>query len=261
MGRLDGRVALVTGAAKGLGAGIALRLAEDGATLICADVLDAGPVVERLAQSLAMPGHEAVVLDVSETAAVERVVAGALERHGHIDVLVNNAAIAHTVRPVLELDDDTIKRVFAVNVGGTIACSRAVGRAMRERGRGRIINIASQVGRSPWPGHGAYSASKAAVIALTQAMGLELAASGVYVNCICPGTMATDQMRGGFTDTAEQLGRDVEELIAEKAASMPMGRMGTPRDAGAMVAWLASDDASFTTGAIFNLTGGESVAF
>jgi NAD(P)-dependent dehydrogenase (short-subunit alcohol dehydrogenase family) len=260
-GRLDGRVALVTGAAKGLGAGIAQRLAEEGATVLCGDVLDAGPVAGRLPRRKASPPHESITLDIAETGAVERVVADALRRHGHIDVLVNNAAIAHRVAPVLDLDDATIDHVFAVNVRGTIACSRAVGRAMRERGSGRIINIASQVGKAPWAGHGAYSASKAAVIALTQAMALELAATGVFVNCICPGTMATDQMRGGFADTARQLGRDADELIAEKAASMPFGRMGTPADAGAMVAWLASADASFTTGATFNLTGGESVAF
>jgi 3-oxoacyl-[acyl-carrier protein] reductase/sorbitol-6-phosphate 2-dehydrogenase len=257
-GRLAGRVALVTGAAKGLGAGIAERLAEDGATVVCADVLDAGPTVARLRDGAP---HEAVVLDVARTADVDRVVAAVLDRLGAIDVLVNNAAIAHPVRPLLDLDDEAVARVFAVNVGGTIACSRAVGRAMRDRGSGRIVNIASQVGKVPWPGHAAYSASKAAVIALTQAMALELAADGVMVNCICPGTMDTDQMRGGFADTARQLGRERDELIAEKAASMPMGRLGTPRDAGAMVAFLASEDASFTTGATFNLTGGESVAF
>jgi 3-oxoacyl-[acyl-carrier protein] reductase/sorbitol-6-phosphate 2-dehydrogenase len=254
--RLSGRVALVTGAAKGLGAGIARRLAEDGASVVCADVLDAGPVVSALPGR----GHEAVVLDVSCANDVERIVVALLERRGHIDILVNNAAILHPIRPLLDLDDAAIERVFAVNVGGTVACSRAVGRAMRDRGSGRIINIASQVGRAPWPGHAAYSASKAAVIALTQAMALELASSGVLVNCICPGTMDTDQMRGGFTDRAQTAGRDPEEMIAEKAASMPLGRLGTPRDAGAMVAFLASDDASFSTGAIFNLTGGEAVA-
>jgi NAD(P)-dependent dehydrogenase (short-subunit alcohol dehydrogenase family) len=260
-GRLERRVALVTGAAKGLGAGIATRLAEEGSTVLCADVLDAGLTVEALPRGTGSPRHESIVLDVAQTAAVERVVADVLARHGRIDVLVNNAAIAHSVRPLVDIDDETVARVFAVNVGGTIACSRAVGRAMRERRSGRIINIASQVGKHAWPGHSVYSASKAAVIALTQALALELAESGVLVNCICPGTMATDQMRAGFTDTARRLGRDPEELIHEKAESMPMGRMGTPRDAGAMVAWLASDDASFSTGAVFNLTGGESVAF
>jgi NAD(P)-dependent dehydrogenase (short-subunit alcohol dehydrogenase family) len=255
-GRLAGRVALVTGAAKGLGAGIARRLADEGASVICADVLDAGPVVAALPG----PGHEAVVLDVSCTSDVERIVADVLERRGQIDILVNNAAILHPIRPLLDLDEAAIERVFAVNVCGTIACSRAVGRTMRNRGSGRIINISSQVGRAPWPGHAAYSASKAAVIALTQAMALELASSNVLVNCVCPGTMDTDQMRGGFADRANAAGRDPEEMIGEKAASMPLGRLGTPRDAGAMVAFLASDDASFSTGAIFNLTGGEAVA-
>lgn len=258
--RLSGRVALVTGAAKGLGAGIARRLAQEGASVACADVLSTDGTVRHLAK-VGGADHVGAALDISMTSEVEAFVTSLLERYGHIDVLVNNAAIAHPVRPVLDISDDIVERIFAVNVRGTIACSRAVGRSMSERGSGRIINVASQVGKVPWPGHGVYSASKAAVIALSQAMALELAPHGVIVNCICPGTMMTDQMRAGFTDTARRLGRDPEELIREKARSMPLGRLGTPEDAAAMVAWLASDEASFTVGATLNLTGGENIAY
>lgn len=254
------RVAIVTGAAKGLGAGVARRLAHDGASVICLDVLDPRPAVQRL-EVVGGAQHTGAQVDISVSEDVEALVARVLDRYGAIDALVNNAAVAQPVQPLVDTSDEVVERVLAVNVRGTIACSRAVGRAMRERGRGRIVNVASQVGRVPWPGQAVYAASKAAVIALTQAMALELVGSGVIVNCICPGTMATDQMRGGFRDRAKMLGRDVEELIEEKARSMPLGRMGTPEDLAAMVAWLLSEEASFTVGAFLNLTGGECIAF
>jgi NAD(P)-dependent dehydrogenase (short-subunit alcohol dehydrogenase family) len=200
------------------------------------------------------------MVDVAESRAVTALVESVLARYGQIDVLVNNAAITHPMQPIVDISDDVIDHVFAVNVRGTIACSRAVGRAMCARGSGRIINIASQLGKAPWPGHAVYSASKAAVIALTQASALELAPNGVIVNCICPGTLVTDQMRATFADKARASGRDVNELIDEAAKAMPLGRMGKPEDVAALVAWLASEEASFIVGAAINLTGGESVA-
>lgn len=253
-------VAIVTGAAKGLGAGVARRLAHDGASVICVDTLDPRPTVQRL-EVVGAARHMAAQLDISVSDDVESLVANVLDRYGAIDALVNNAAVAQGVQPLIDTPDDVVERVLSVNVRGTVACLRAVGRGMRERGSGRIVNIASQVGRVPWPGQAVYAASKAAVIALTQAVALELAGSGVVVNCICPGTMATDQMRGTFRDRAQMLGRDAEELIEEKARSMPLGRMGTPEDLAAMVAWLLSEEASFTVGAFLNLTGGECIAF
>jgi NAD(P)-dependent dehydrogenase (short-subunit alcohol dehydrogenase family) len=133
---------------------------------------------------------------------------------------------------------------------------------MIEQGQGgRIINTASQTGKLAWPDWGVYSSSKAAVIAITQVMAVELAPHKITVNAICPGTMVTDMMRTGFGQTAERMGADVEQLIEEHARSIPLGRMGTADDMGAMAAWIASDDASFTTGASLNLTGGEQVFF
>lgn len=254
------RVVIVTGAAKGLGAGVARRLAREGAIVVGVDMIDPRPTIDAL-DPTGRSVHMAARVDISITDEVERLVEDVLDRHGRIDGLVNNAAIAHRVQPVIDTPDEVINRVFAVNVRGTIACSRAVGREMRRRRHGRIVNIASQVGRVPWPGHGVYSASKAAVIALTQAMALELAGSGVIVNCVCPGTMATDQMRAGFADAARLAGREAQELIEEKASSMPLRRMGTPEDLAAMVSWLLSEEASFTVGAVLNLTGGECIAF
>lgn len=258
---LEDRVALVTGAARGLGAGIARGLAERGAIVVCADVIDASTTSELLPPSSTGRHGYPVQLDVTDTPEVESVVGKIVESFGRLDILANNAGIAPPVAEMIDTTDEWIDRIFAVNVRGLIACSRAAARAMKKQHSGRIINTASQTGKHAWPGWGVYSASKAAVIGITQVMALELSPDNITVNCICPGTMVTDMMRAGFGQTAQQIQRDRDELIAEKAKSIPLGRMGTPDDMGAMVAWIASDDASFTTGAAFNLTGGEMVFF
>ncbi len=257
MGRLEHRVALVTGAARGLGAGIADSFAREGARVVCADT--ASPA--ETAASLQGDGHKAIVLDVTRSADVDSAVAAIVEEYGTLDILANNAGVSQPVGTVIDTSDETIDRVLDVNVKGLIYCSRAAGRVMIEQRRGRIINTASQVGKMAWPEWGTYSASKAAAIAITQAMALELAPYGVTVNCVCPGTMLTNMTRVGFGEAAAAAGVDVEELLAGKAASIPAGRFGTAEDMGLMCAWIASDDSRFTTGAAFNLTGGESVFF
>ena len=261
MAGLDNRIALVTGAARGLGEGVARAFAREGAVVVCADVLDAGPVADSLPASPGGARGRAVELDVTDTAQVEATIAAVVEDYGSLDILANNAGVAQPITPMVETSDEVIDRVFAVNVRGLIACSRAAGRVMQARRSGRIINTASQVGKVAWPGWGTYSASKAAVIAVTQVMALELAPFNVTVNCICPGTMVTDMMRTGFGEAARSAGRDVEQMIREKAESIPLGRMGTADDMGNMAAWIASDHACYTTGASFNLTGGEQVFF
>jgi 3-oxoacyl-[acyl-carrier protein] reductase/sorbitol-6-phosphate 2-dehydrogenase len=261
MGRLDNRIALVTGSARGLGEGIARALAREGAVVVCADVLDAAPVAGTLEPSPDGRRSRAVELDVTDATRVEALVREVADEYGALDILANNAGVAQPVAPVVDTPPEVIDRVFAVNVKGVVNCSRAAGRIMREQRSGRIVNTASQVGKSAWPGWGIYSASKAAVIAITQVMALELAPFDVTVNCICPGTMVSDMTRTGFGEAADAAGRDVEELIREKAESIPLGRMGTADDIGNMAAWIASDEACYTTGAAFNLTGGEQVFF
>lgn len=264
-GRLDGRVAFVTGSARGLGAGIAQRLAQEGAAVVCADFRDASSTVASLPKEVK---SAAIPLDVTDTAAVEAAIAKTVSDFGGIDILVNNAGVAQPISDLLSTTDETIDHVLAVNLRGVIACSRAAGRIMKERGHGRIISTASHLGKLAWPGWGIYAASKAGVIAITQVLAQELAPYGVTANAICPGTMVTDMMREGFVGEVMDTGKprdeaevEAERLIKEKAESLPLGRMGTPQDIGGMVAWLASDDASFTTGAALNLTGGESVFF
>jgi NAD(P)-dependent dehydrogenase (short-subunit alcohol dehydrogenase family) len=255
MGRLDNRVAVVTGGSRGLGAGIVRALGREGATVVCADVLDASET------AAAIPRGEAVRLDVTDRDAVDAVFDDIVARHGRLDVLANNAGVAQPVADVIDTADEVIDRVLAVNVRGVINCSRAAVRHMRRLGGGKIINSASQTGKQAWPGWGVYSMSKFAVVGLTQVMALELVKDGITVNAICPGTMVSDMMYTGFGDTAGQLGVDRDELIAEKAGTIPMGRMGTAEDVGNLVLYIASDECSFTTGAAFNLTGGEMVWF
>jgi 3-oxoacyl-[acyl-carrier protein] reductase len=258
---LAGRVTIVTGAAKGLGEGIARRLAADGAVVACADVLPTEELVAELPPPANGEPHMGAPLDVSDTAAVDAFVAAVAERYGRLDGLVNNAAVIQPRLAVTDTPDEVIERVLAVNLIGTFACARAAARIMRERGGGRIVNFSSQVAKQPWPELGVYAAAKAGVVALTQTMALELASDRVFVNCICPGSMHTDQMRGGFAEVAERRGISLEEAVEEKRRTMPLGRLGEPEDAAALVAWLLSEEASFSTGATFNLTGGESVAF
>jgi meso-butanediol dehydrogenase/(S,S)-butanediol dehydrogenase/diacetyl reductase len=255
MGKLDNRVAIVTGSARGLGAGIAQALGREGAFVVCADVLDAGDVAASL------PAAETVVLDVTDPAAVASAFDRVADEHGSLDILANNAGVAQPIADVVDTDDAVIDRVFAVNFRSVVNCSRAAVPHMRRQGKGKIINTASQTGKQAWPGWGIYSASKFAVVGLTQVMALELAKDGITVNAVCPGTMVTDMMYTGFGEAAAAAGVDRDGLIAEKAASIPMGRMGTAEDVGNLVAFIASDECSFTTGGQFNLTGGEMVWF
>jgi 3-oxoacyl-[acyl-carrier protein] reductase/sorbitol-6-phosphate 2-dehydrogenase len=257
MGRLDDRVALVTGAARGLGAGIAEAFAREGATVICADVGDSSDTVAGLPRNR----HKAISLDVTDSAAVDAAVTAIVNEYGSLDILANNAGVSQPIGTIVNTTDETIDRVLAVNVKGLIYCARAAGRVMMDQRRGRIINTASQVGKCAWPDWGVYSASKAAVIAVTQAMALELAPYNVTVNCVCPGTMLTNMTRAGFGEAAAAAGADVEKMLTDKAALIPAGRFGTAEDMGLMFAWIASDDSRFTTGAAFNLTGGEAVFF
>jgi NAD(P)-dependent dehydrogenase (short-subunit alcohol dehydrogenase family) len=257
MGRLDNRVAIVTGAARGLGAGIAQALGREGATVVCADTVDA----TATAATLPGPHGTAINLDVTRSGDVEAAFEHIAETYRRFDILVNNAGIAQPIVPFVETTDETVVRVLDVNVRGVIHCARAAAKIMigADRG-GRIINIASHAGKCAGTHWGIYSASKAAVIALTQAMALELAPNGITANAVCPGTMDTDMTRSVLAEAAGPAVR-VDDLVREYVHTIPMGRLGTPDDVGRMCAWLASDESAFTTGAALNVTGGESVFF
>src|SRR5918999_1890585 len=168
---LEGRVAVVTGGARGLGEGIATHLARAGARVVVCDVLDGS----RCVSGLEGAGHEYRPLDVTDTAAVERHMVAVKDDLGSLDILVNNAGISQPIGKVIDTPDEVIDRVFAVNVRGLIACSRAAARIMLDQGKGKIINMSSQTGKRAWPDWGVYSASKFAVVGITQVMAQELA--------------------------------------------------------------------------------------
>jgi 2-dehydro-3-deoxy-L-rhamnonate dehydrogenase (NAD+) len=242
---LEGRVAAVTGGGRGIGAAIAARLAREGARVAIGDVL-AGS-----AQAQAEAAGEAALgagLDVTDAGSVAAFFATVADRLGTVDILVNNAAVAGPIAPFAEYPDDAFDRVFDVNVTGVFRCCKAVVPAMVEAGHGRIVNVASVSGKEGLPiMMAAYGASKAAVIALTKNLGRELAGTGVLVNCVIPAGIPTT----GFMDWGS-----VPSRVVEASPPIPLGRWCDPGEIAAMVAWLASDECSFSTGAAFDISGG-----
>ena len=235
--RFSGRVALVTGGGSGIGAAVAERLASEGARVASLDRHE-----DAREGVLAIAGDVSRSSDV--TAAVERV-EGEL---GPIDVLVCSAGIPGESLPTVEVTDEEWRRVLGVNADGVFFCNRAVLPGMIERGYGRIVNVASIAGKEGNPMAGAYSASKAAVIALTKAIGKDVARTGVLVNCVAPSVIETPILEG---ITPEHVDYMVERI--------PMGRMGRPEEVAALVCWLASEECSFSTGAIYDISGGRAV--
>ncbi len=221
----ESRTALVTGGMSGLGAATAARLESDGVRVIRLDVTD---------------GAELRV-DVTDAAAVDAAAAAV----GPVDILVNSAGVVGPTVPLWEVPVDGWERVFAVNVGGIFHTCRAFVPGMRERGWGRIVNIASMAGKDGNPNMSPYSASKAAVIGLTKSLGKELATSGVLVNAIAPAVIETPMN----ADTGA-------DALAHITGLIPMRRVGQPGEVAELIAWLASDRVSFSTGAVYDISGG-----
>ncbi|WP_159012982.1 SDR family NAD(P)-dependent oxidoreductase [Acidisoma sp. S159] len=260
MGKLSGKVAIVTGAARGLGEGIARRLAEEGASVICADVNEPTMVVSAL-RAETSGRHTSAVLNVADGDAFDALVAETVRAHSRLDIMVNNAGI-YVGGAIAETDDATFKRVMDVNLLGVFHGCRAAARVMIEQKNGRVINSASQLGKVGRATEGVYAASKAGVILLTQALALELAPHGITANCICPGALMTPMLEFSFQHMANQRGVALDDVMNSYIReNIPSGRFGTPADMGATVAWLASDDASFINGAAINLTGAQQVFF
>ncbi|GAA1002619.1 2-hydroxycyclohexane-1-carbonyl-CoA dehydrogenase [Acrocarpospora pleiomorpha] len=261
MSPLDGKIAVVTGARQGLGEATARRLARDGATVVVTDVQDTRELAEALGQLTGRP-HHAEFLDVTDGDRFAALLDEVAERHGALDVLVNNAGVSQPQLPLTETTDATYERVMAVNARGVFNGVRAAGRIMAAAGGGRIVNIASYLGKRGLATFGVYSASKGAVISLTQVAAEELGPSGVTVNAVCPGTMVTQLMLDTLPATTGEENPDAEAWMRQYARDrVPVGRMGRPVDVAALVSWLASDDSAFMTGAALNLTGGEALYF
>jgi 3-oxoacyl-[acyl-carrier protein] reductase len=241
---LQNRIAVVTGGARGIGRAIVERLLESGASVAIWD-LDLA-VAEEARVALAGLGRVmAVEVDVTELESVSRAVAATVEEMGKIDILVNNAGIAGANATVWQTDPAEWKRVVDINLNGAFHCCHEVVPEMLRTGYGRIVNIASIAGKEGNPNAAHYSASKAGVVALTKSLGKELAQKGVIVNCVTPAVIETDILK--------QLEAYHVEYMLSK---IPMGRFGKTTEAAALVAWLCSEDCSFTTGAVFDLSGG-----
>ncbi|SDF60925.1 SDR family NAD(P)-dependent oxidoreductase [Bosea robiniae] len=228
------RIAVVTGGAKGIGAAVADRLEQDGLV----------PVVWDIATP-ATAGRRHLACDVSDEASVAQALAATEREHGPIAVLVNNAGLTGPSTTVAETPLAQWQKVQAINLTGTFLCSQAVAKAMLPRGYGRIVNTASLAGKEGTPTLSAYSAAKAGVIAFTKAHGKELAGTGVLVNAVAPAAIETDLLQQMSPET-----------VATMIGKSPLKRLGTVDELAELVAWLASERCSFSTGAVFDLSGG-----
>ena len=235
------RVAVVTGAARGIGAAVAARLARDGFRVAVADVDPQGAreVATRLGD--AFP----IEVEVASEASVRAMVDAVLEREGRIDALVNNAGVAGQSAPIWDLPAGEWERVLAIDLSGVYYGCRAVLPPMIERGAGRIVNVASIAGKEGNPNDVPYSAAKAGVIGLTKAVAKEVATKGILVNAVTPAVIETPIL--------EQVSAEHIEYMVSR---VPMGRMGRPEEVATLIAWLCSDDCSFSTGAVFDISGG-----
>jgi NAD(P)-dependent dehydrogenase (short-subunit alcohol dehydrogenase family) len=269
---LEGKVAIVTGAGRrgGIGEAVAKRLARDGAHVVVGDICApptelshagsgrweelegiAGEISESGVQSLA------VRVDVTNAESVQALVSQTKDAFGRLDILVNNAGVAIGPSPVLQMAEEAWRRTLEINATGTFLCSKFALPLMIEGERGgRVINMSSLAAERPKPYVSAYAASKAAVVALTQSMAQEVARFGITVNAVLPGDVDTALKQWGLQLEAMITGLAYEEVMAAAVAKVPLGRFGVPDDVAHLVAYLASDEASFITGQAYKLTGG-----
>jgi 3-oxoacyl-[acyl-carrier protein] reductase len=244
MFRLDGKVALVTGASQGIGEAIAKALAKQGALVVCAARTEAK--LNAVAEAIRAEGGKAdvVVMDLSSTESVKAAVAATLERHGALHILVNNAGITRD-KLLIQMKEEDWDAVINTNLKGAYTAIQAATKAMMKQRTGRIINIASVVGQMGNAGQANYVAAKAGLIGLTKSVARELASRNVTANAVTPGYIET-----------EMTANLPEDVKAEFNKSIPLGRMGAPADIAAAVCFLASDEAGYMTGQILSVNGG-----
>ena len=247
--RLEGKTAIVTGAASGFGAGIAAKFLTEGARVMIADI--DGVAARSRAQQLG-PLAESLTVDVSEARSVAAMVKETLAEFGHLDILVNNAGVTHLPAPMEEVSEADFDRVLAVNVKAVYLAARQVVPHMKARKSGVILNIASTAGVSPRPRLTWYNASKGWLITATRSMAVELAAFGIRVNALNPVAGETPLLKSF-------MGEDTPETRAKFLATIPIGRFSTPEDMGNAACYLCSDEASMVTGVALAVDGGRTI--
>ncbi len=251
--RLEGKSALITGAARGIGAAFAAAYAAEGATVAIGDI-----AVDRAGATAAAIGRGAyaVELDVTDQASIDAAVAAVVERAGGLDILVNGAAL-FDLAPIVEITRASYERLYRINVGGTLFCLQAAARQMIAQGRGgKIINMASQAGRRGEALVAIYCSTKAAVISLTQSAGLDLIKYGINVNAIAPGVVDGEHWDGVDALFAKYENRPLGEKRRLVGEAVPIGRMATPEDLTGMAVFLASGDADYIVSQTYNVDGG-----
>jgi NAD(P)-dependent dehydrogenase (short-subunit alcohol dehydrogenase family) len=241
---LKGRIAIVTGGARGIGLATAQKLAACGAAVTLWDI----DAVALAKAAMTVSKMRTDVVDVTDAASIAPAVDALMRDAGQIDILINNAGITGGNAPLWELPPDVWRRVIEVNLIGPYLTCRAVVPHMVAKGYGRIVNIASIAGKDGNPNASHYSASKAGLIGLTKSLGKELATTGVLVNCVAPAAAKTEMF--------EQM---KQEHIGYMLAKIPMNRFLEVEELAAMIAWLSSEDCSFSTGAVFDISGGRAV--
>jgi NAD(P)-dependent dehydrogenase (short-subunit alcohol dehydrogenase family) len=241
---LKGRVAVVTGGARGIGYAVAERVLRSGGSVSLWDI-DAAKLKDAGARLSGLGAVATNSLDLTEDAAVQGATQDTIARFGKIDILINNAGITGGNAPTWELDPKAWRRVIEVNLVAPYLTSRSIVPHMRERGYGRIVNIASVAGKEGNPNASHYSASKAGLIGLTKSLAKELATQGILVNCVTPAVAKTDLF-------AQMTQQHIDYMLAK----IPMNRFVEPNEIAATVCWLASEECSFATGAVFDISGG-----
>ena len=249
MARLEGKVAVITGAASGFGEGMARRFAEEGAKIVVADLNIEG--AERVAGEIGA-NAVAVKTDVALRSGIDAMVDAAMQHFGRIDVMVNNAGYTHRNGDLLGVDENTFDLIFAVNMKAIYHATQAVVPIMEKQGGGSIITTASTAGLRPRPGLTWYNASKGWAITATKSMAVELAPKNIRVNALCPVAGETGML-------ASFMGEDTPEIRARFKSVIPLGRFSTPLDIANAALWLASDEAEFITGVALEVDGGRCV--